>query len=103
MSFFGFVVSHQPDVSGNTRIVKQFGWQGYYGFIAQDLEDLKDEGYHFGGVTNSKYNGGEDVYSVGYTEIIAPLVKSVQELSEEVNNLRRENNYLKAKIDGGNK
>ncbi|WP_210143242.1 tail fiber domain-containing protein [Staphylococcus sp. GDY8P193P] len=75
----------------------------HHGFIAQDLENLKDEGYHFGGVDNPKYKGGEDVYSVGYTEIIAPLVKSVQELSEEVNNLRRENNYLKGKIDGGKK
>lgn len=75
----------------------------HHGFIAQDLENLKDDGYHFGGVDNPKYKGGEDVYSVGYTEIIAPLVKSVQELSEEVNNLRRENNYLKGKIDGGKK
>lgn len=75
----------------------------HHGFIAQDLEGLKDEGYNFGGVDNPKYKGGEDVYSVGYTEIIAPLVKAVQELSEEVNNLRRENNYLKAKIDGGKK
>ena len=75
----------------------------HHGFIAQDLESLKDEGYEFGGVDNPKYKGGEDVYSVGYTEIIAPLVKSVQELSEEVNNLRRENNYLKGKIDGGKK
>lgn len=75
----------------------------HHGFIAQDLENMKDEGYEFGGVDNPKYRGGEDVYSVGYAEIIAPLVKSVQELSEEVNNLRRENNYLKGKIDGGKK
>lgn len=75
----------------------------HHGFIAQDLEALENEGYKFGGVDNPKYNNGEDLYSVSYTEIIAPLVKSVQELSEDVNNLRRENNYLKGKIDGGNK
>lgn len=60
----------------------------HHGFIAQDLEALKDKGYEFGGVDNPKYNGGEDVYSVGYTEIIAPLVKSVQELSKENKSLR---------------
>lgn len=75
----------------------------HHGFIAQELESLQDKGYHFGGVDNPKYNGGEDVYSVGYSEMIAPIIKSIQELNEEVNNLKRENNYLKTKIDGGNK
>lgn len=60
----------------------------HHGFIAQDLEALNNEGYAFGGIDNPKYTGGEDVYSVGYTEIIAPLVKSVQELSEENKDLR---------------
>ncbi|MGS5040262.1 tail fiber domain-containing protein [Staphylococcus saprophyticus] len=64
----------------------------HHGFIAQDLEALADKGYNFGGVDNPKYTGGEDVYSVGYTEIIAPLVKSVQELSEE-------NKTLKSRIE----
>lgn len=95
-----FIQKLKPvDYKYNNSNSKRF----HHGFIAQDLENLKDEGYHFGGVDNPKYKGGEDVYSVGYTEIIAPLVKSVQELSEEVNNLRRENNYLKGKIYGGNK
>lgn len=60
----------------------------HHGFIAQDLESLTKKGYEFGGIDNPKYKGGEDVYSVGYTEIIAPLVKSVQELSEENKALR---------------
>ena len=60
----------------------------HHGFIAQDLEALKDKGYEFGGVDNPKYTGGEDVYNVGYSEIIAPLVKAVQELSEENKELK---------------
>lgn len=75
----------------------------HHGVIAQDLEKLKEKGYDFGGLDNPKYNGGEDVYSVGYTELIAPLIKSVQELSQEVEGLRRENQYFKAKLDGGAK
>ena len=35
--------------------------------------------------------GGNDVLSIGYTELIAPLIKSVQELSTE-------NDYLKNKL-----
>lgn len=53
----------------------------HHGFIAQELEALED--YEFGGVTNPKYTGGDDVYSVGYSEMIAPLIKAVQELSKE--------------------
>lgn len=75
----------------------------HHGVIAQDLEKLKDIGYDFGGLDNPKYNGGEDVYSVGYTELIAPIIKGLQELTVEVESLRRENQYFKAKIDGGAK
>ncbi|PTE72862.1 tail fiber domain-containing protein [Staphylococcus epidermidis] len=70
----------------------------HHGFIAQDLEALTDKGYDFGGIDNPKYTGGEDVYSVGYTEIIAPLVKSVQQLSQENEVLR---NRIE-KLEGAN-
>lgn len=45
--------------------------------IAQELPA------EFGGVQNHALNGGDDVYSVGYEEFIAPLIKAVQELSAE--------------------
>lgn len=70
----------------------------HHGFIAQDLEALADKGYYFGGIDNPKYTGGEDVYSVGYTEIIAPLVKSVQQLYQENEVLR---NRIE-KLEGAN-
>ncbi|MBH9580874.1 tail fiber domain-containing protein [Staphylococcus felis] len=50
----------------------------HHGVIAQEIEDT---GYIFGGVQNAKYEGGEDIYTVSYTELIAPLIKSVQELT----------------------
>ena len=58
-----------------------------HGLIAQDIVSLNSE---FGGVTNHKENGGEDLYNVAYTELIAPLIKSVQELSQEVEELKKE-------------
>lgn len=68
----------------------------HHGFIAQELEALELQGYSFGGVSNPKYNGGEDVYNVGYSEIIAPLVKAVQELSAELEKLKED----RSDVDG---
>ena len=58
-----------------------------HGLIAQDIVALDTE---FGGVTNNQQYGGSDVYNVAYTELIAPLIKSVQELSQEVEELKKE-------------
>src|SRR5699024_4260904 len=58
-----------------------------HGLIAQDIVALDSE---FGGVTNNQQYGGSDVYNVAYTELIAPLIKSVQELSKEVEELKKE-------------
>lgn len=58
-----------------------------HGLIAQDIVALGSE---FGGVTNNQQYGGSDVYNVAYTELIAPLIKSVQELSQEVEELKKE-------------
>jgi hypothetical protein len=40
-------------------------------------------GVDFGGYQDHKINGGEDVLSIGYDEMIAPLVKAIQELKAE--------------------
>lgn len=58
-----------------------------HGLIAQDIVSLNSG---FGGVSNHEENGGEDLYNVAYTELIAPLIKSVQELSKEVEELKKE-------------
>lgn len=52
----------------------------HHGVIAQEIENT---GYDFGGVQNAKYDGGDDVYTVSYSELIAPLIKSVQELTAQ--------------------
>lgn len=71
----------------------------HHGLIAQDVEKLKDKGYDFGGLSNSKYNGGEDVYSIGYTQLISPLIKSVQELNKKVNNQQETIDKQQKQID----
>lgn len=54
----------------------------HHGLIAQEVKALLDEkGIDFGGYQDHKVSGGEDVLSIGYDELIAPLIKAVQELS----------------------
>ena len=42
----------------------------------------------FGGYQDHSRSGGADVLSIGYDELIAPLIKSVQQLSEQVKALQ---------------
>jgi hypothetical protein len=42
----------------------------------------------FAGYQDSRFNGGDDVLHLNYNEFIAPLIKAVQELSQENKNLK---------------
>ena len=48
-------------------------------------------GVDFAGYQDHKVNGGKDVLSIGYEELIGPLIKAVQELSAEVQQLKAQN------------
>lgn len=62
------------------------------GFIAQDIQLLIEEtGVDFAGLQHGMVGGGTDVYHLNYSELIAPLVKAVQELSERVSSLSSAN------------
>ncbi len=78
----------------------------HHGLIAQEVEDVvRETDIDFGGLQHHSVNGGNDVYSLGYIEFIGPLIKSVQELSNEtrilkesIQELSNENNILKESI-----
>jgi hypothetical protein len=56
----------------------------HHGLIAQEVKALIDStGVDFGGFQDHKIKGGEDVLSIGYDELIAPLIKAVQEISAD--------------------
>ncbi len=40
-------------------------------------------GVDFGGYQDHSVKGGDDVLSIGYEEMIAPLIKAIQELKAE--------------------
>ena len=70
----------------------------YSGFIAQEVEEAANEaGYNFSGVDAPKNEN--DLYSLRYAEFVVPLVKAVQELSENNEELNGEIEMLKAKIN----
>jgi hypothetical protein len=57
----------------------------HHGLIAQEVEAVLDaKGIDFGGFQDHKIAGGDDVLSIGYAELIAPMLKAIQELSAEV-------------------
>jgi delta-aminolevulinic acid dehydratase/porphobilinogen synthase len=65
----------------------------HYGIIAQDvIETLKNYGVDslddFGGITHDKE---EDTYGARPTEFVSILIKAIQELSDEVKELKEKN------------
>ena len=56
----------------------------HHGFMApQVLQAAKDCGLEdFGGFQDHAINGGQDVHSLGYTEMVAPAYRAIQELHE---------------------
>lgn len=57
----------------------------HHGLIAQEVQRvIQSTGQDFGGFQNHAASGGEDVLSIGYDELIAPLIKAVQELSTKI-------------------
>lgn len=64
----------------------------HHGLIAQEVKAAADAaGVDFGGFQDHSINGGQDVMSIGYEELIAPLIKAVQQLSAEVAELKANN------------
>lgn len=62
----------------------------HHGLIAQEVEQVcEDMGIDFGGLQHHEKAGGKDVYSLGYEELIAPLIKAVQELTQRVDELEK--------------
>ena len=58
----------------------------HHGLIAQEVQDvIEASGVDFGGFQDHSVNGGQDVLSIGYTELIAPMIKAIQELTARIN------------------
>jgi hypothetical protein len=62
----------------------------HHGLIAQEVKAVLDaKGIDFGGFQDHKVKGGDDVLSIGYEELIAPMIKAIQELSAKIDELQK--------------
>lgn len=60
----------------------------HHGFIAQEVAQVINHlGADFGGYQDHSVAGGSDVQSIGYSELLAPIVRSIQELNERLDRL----------------
>ena len=76
---------------------KEKGRIVYTGFAAEEVEKAaKELGYQFSGVDAPKNK--DDFYGLRYAEFVVPLVKSVQELSAENQQLKKEIATLTAAV-----
>ena len=85
-----------PETNERTAVTKDGSRKRnryHHGLIAQEVKAVSDAlGVDFAGYQDHKVNGGGDVLSIGYTELIAPMIKAMQELAAE-------NAQLKARLD----
>lgn len=70
----------------------------YTGLIAQDVESILNKmNYRFSGVVQPKNE--MDYYSIRYAAFVTPLIKAVQEQSDQIKNLQDENKNLNERIN----
>ena len=63
----------------------------HHGVIAQEIAGvIAESGVDFGGYQDHKVNGGEDVLTIAYSELIGPLVKALQEVNQKFDALKEE-------------
>ena len=71
----------------------------HHGFIAQEVKQTMDTmGIDFGGYQDHTVKGGQDKLSISYTELIAPMIKAIQELKIEVNMLKAQVETLQHQV-----
>jgi hypothetical protein len=59
------------------------------GLIAQEVQSvIQAQNVDFGGLQDHSLTGGGDIMTLGYDEFIAPLIKSIQQLANEVDLLK---------------
>lgn len=62
----------------------------HHGLIAQEVKQTMDAmGVDFGGYQDHSLKGGDAVLSIGYEELVAPLIKAIQELKAEFDEYKR--------------
>jgi hypothetical protein len=80
---------------GSHEIIKLPGKRTHFGLIAQEVKNSLPEDLDFGGWILTDKNNPESEQALRYEEFISPLIKAVQELSQQVQDLQNEIKVLK--------
>ena len=70
-----------------------------YGLIAQEVETVLQQNGIYNKYEIIKYDSESDIYGISYTELISPLIKSVQELSNKNDKLKDDIKQLNEKMN----
>ena len=90
VSYKWIIGNNDVDDSGN--IISRQGQRTFHGFIAQEVKQTLDDMNidDFAGWTLSDVNDPNSSQGLRYTEFVAPLVKSIQELSTTIDILQQQ-------------
>lgn len=79
-------VTNGDEVEDNeNNIINKKGNRYHHGLIAQEVKlTMDDMGIDFAGYQDHKINGGIDQLTIGYSELIGPMIKSIQELNNKI-------------------
>ena len=59
----------------------------HHGLIAQEIKAVIEKtGVDFGGFQDHSIDGGDEAMTIGYNELIGPMIKAIQELSQKLDN-----------------
>jgi len=73
-------VKHENLIHDGTHTRNRY----HHGIIAQEIAGvIAESGVDFGGYQDHKVNGGEDVLTIAYSELIGPLIKALQEVNQK--------------------
>ncbi len=81
------------------NFIKDKDKKNHQGLIAQEVEESLKSINLLKDTSIVQYNEEEDKYSLNYLEFVAPLIKSVQELKSENDELKKDNKLLHARLE----
>ena len=90
---FDSMAKHNPQILKDYKKASQIR---YSGFIAQEVETAANSiNYDFSGISKPENTDGH--YGLDYASFVVPLVKSIQEQQEEIEDLKKQLNIEKDK------
>jgi hypothetical protein len=88
---FNPITEQLPNDGSKTR--RRF----HHGLVAQEVKESMDKlKVDFGGYQDHSINGGDDQLTISYTELIGPIIKAIQELKVEMDQLKYELQLIKS-------